>query len=91
MTAVELSSVRKVYGEDTVALEEVSLSIEEGEFVVLLGPSGAGKSTLLRILNGLTPPTEGTVEIMGTLPIVSPDRAVGSARRSGWCSRCTTS
>ena len=78
MTAVELSSVRKVYGEDTVALEEVSLSIEEGEFVVLLGPSGAGKSTLLRILNGLTPPTEGTVEIMGTDPTARSGETIGT-------------
>ncbi|WP_254839974.1 phosphonate ABC transporter ATP-binding protein [Natronomonas marina] len=75
--AVELSSVRKVYGEDTVALEEISLSIEEGEFVVLLGPSGAGKSTLLRILNGLTPPTEGSVEIMGTDPLDRSGETVG--------------
>jgi len=65
MPSVSLQNVTKVYGEDTVALDDVSFEIDAGEFVVVLGPSGAGKSTLLRILNGLTPPTDGTVEIGG--------------------------
>ncbi len=63
MPAVSLQNVTKVYGEDTVALDDVSFDVESGEFVVVLGPSGAGKSTLLRILNGLTPPTSGTVRV----------------------------
>ena len=65
MPHVSLQNVTKVYGEDTVALDSVSVEIDAGEFVVVLGPSGAGKSTLLRILNGLTTPTTGTVEIGG--------------------------
>ncbi len=65
MPAVAFDDVRKVYGENTVALDGVSVEISGGDFVVLLGPSGAGKSTLLRVLNGLTPPTEGRVEIHG--------------------------
>jgi phosphonate transport system ATP-binding protein len=65
MPSVSLQNVTKIYGEDTVALDDVSFEIDAGEFVVVLGPSGAGKSTLLRILNGLTPPTAGTVEIDG--------------------------
>jgi len=60
MPAITVENLTKRYG-DTVALEDASFSIPEGEFVVLLGPSGAGKSTLLRILNGLTEPTEGGV------------------------------
>ncbi|WP_135853509.1 phosphonate ABC transporter ATP-binding protein [Halorussus salinus] len=63
MPAVSLENVTKIYGGDTVALDDVSFEIPEGEFVVLLGPSGAGKSTMLRVLNGLTQPTEGEVII----------------------------
>src|SRR6056297_367851 len=63
MPAISLDSVTKEYGEDTVALDDVTVDVEAGEFVVLLGPSGAGKSTMLRVLNGLTQPTEGEVII----------------------------
>lgn len=76
MPSVSLRNVTKVYGEDTVALDDVSFEIDAGEFVVVLGPSGAGKSTLLRILNGLTPPTDGTVEIGGE-PVGSAGSEVG--------------
>jgi phosphonate transport system ATP-binding protein len=68
MPAVELQNVTKVYGDDTVALDDVTLAVDPGEFVVLLGPSGAGKSTLLRVLNGLTTPSEGTVRVNGRAP-----------------------
>ncbi|MFW6317099.1 MAG: phosphonate ABC transporter ATP-binding protein [Halorubrum sp.] len=65
MPTIEFEDVTKVYGEDTVALDDVSITISSGEFVILLGPSGAGKSTMLRVLNGLTQPTEGSVRIGG--------------------------
>ncbi|MDY6764962.1 MAG: phosphonate ABC transporter ATP-binding protein [Halobacteria archaeon] len=65
MPAVSVKNVTKVYGEDTVALDNVSFEVEDGEFVIILGPSGAGKSTLLRILNGLTQPTSGEVIVGG--------------------------
>jgi phosphonate transport system ATP-binding protein len=68
MPVVSLSNVRKTYGEDTVALNDVSFDVEQGEFVVVLGPSGAGKSTLLRVLNGLTAPTEGEALVSGHPP-----------------------
>jgi NitT/TauT family transport system ATP-binding protein len=69
MARLELQSISKVYGtgEDAVtALEDVSLSVGDSEFVSILGPSGCGKSTLLRIVDGLLKPTTGTVSIDGT-------------------------
>ncbi len=63
MPTIEFENVSKIYDETTVALDDVSFTISEGEFVILLGPSGAGKSTMLRVLNGLTTPTDGTVRM----------------------------
>ncbi|MCU0521694.1 MAG: ABC transporter ATP-binding protein [Anaerolineae bacterium] len=48
------------------ALDNVSLSVQQGEFICLVGPSGCGKSTLLRIVAGLIPPTVGTVALRGS-------------------------
>jgi len=59
---IEFQNVSKIYGRDTVALKNISLSIPTGELVFLAGPSGAGKSTLLKLIAGLERPTEGTVK-----------------------------
>lgn len=53
MPAITLSNVSKVYANGTVALQDLNLTIEEGQFVSLLGPSGCGKSTVLRLIAGL--------------------------------------
>ena len=62
MANVEIDKVKKCFGEIEV-LQEVSLSIKSGEFVVLVGPSGCGKSTLLRMVAGLELPTSGNISI----------------------------
>jgi len=59
---IEVSNLSKSYG-DIQAVDDVSFTIPDGEFVVVLGESGAGKSTLLRCLNGLTEPTSGSISI----------------------------
>jgi multiple sugar transport system ATP-binding protein len=61
---VSLEHVTKRFG-SVVAVDDLSLEVEPGEFLVLLGPSGCGKSTVLRLVAGLEEPTEGTVRIGG--------------------------
>ncbi len=63
MPLIELEGVYKVYPGGRVALRDVSLSVEEGEFLFLVGPTGAGKSTLLRLLYRDELPTRGRVRV----------------------------
>lgn len=58
-----LSNATKVYGDDVLAVQEVDLHVEDGEFLVMVGPSGCGKSTTLRMIAGLETVTAGEVEI----------------------------
>jgi NitT/TauT family transport system ATP-binding protein len=66
---VELSGLTKVFNagksNEVRALDDVSLTVEPGEFVSLIGPSGCGKSTLLRLIGNLTDPTVGTATVGG--------------------------
>src|SRR6187397_1907228 len=66
MARILLDGVTKVFGNDVVAVDDVSLDIGDGEFMVLVGPSGCGKSTILRILAGLEEVTAGEVFIGDT-------------------------
>ncbi len=61
---IETAGVRKAYG-DFVALDDVTLSIHEGELVSIVGPNGAGKTTLVNLLTGLLKPTAGVVRFKG--------------------------
>jgi NitT/TauT family transport system ATP-binding protein len=61
--AMRIANLHKVFDNSVVAVENLSLQIEPGEFVAILGPSGCGKSTLLRIIAGLEKPSAGTVEV----------------------------
>jgi spermidine/putrescine transport system ATP-binding protein len=63
--AVELTGVTKRFGEDVIAVDDVTLEIGDGEFFSLLGPSGCGKTTTLRMIAGLEFPTEGSIRIFG--------------------------
>src|SRR5438093_4192630 len=68
MPLVELRNVSKIYrlGEEEIrALDDVSLDIEEGEFISIIGPSGSGKSTLMHILGCLDSPTSGSYWLDG--------------------------
>lgn len=60
-----LSKSYKVGDEEFKALDNIDLSINEGEFIVVLGPSGAGKSTLLNLIGGMDTPTKGSIKIEG--------------------------
>ena len=61
---VRLEGLRKTYG-DTVAVRDVTLSVNSGEFITLLGPSGSGKSTTLMMIAGFVPPSDGEIYIDG--------------------------
>ncbi|WP_136689184.1 ABC transporter ATP-binding protein [Halorhabdus amylolytica] len=64
MSTIDLENVTKRFG-DVTAVENVDLTIEDGELLVLVGPSGCGKTTLLRTITGLELPTEGTISVDG--------------------------
>ena len=64
MTAIKISHLRKEY-KDVVAVDDLSLNIEEGELFALLGVNGAGKTTTVKMLSTLTRPTSGDAELLG--------------------------
>lgn len=63
MSEVQLSNVTKVYDDKILAVEEIDLAIQDGEFLVMVGPSGCGKSTTLRMIGGLETVTAGEIMI----------------------------
>ena len=67
MASVKLTNVKKIYGKNTVAVQDFNLDIADKEFIVFVGPSGCGKSTTLRMIAGLEEISEGTVEIDGVV------------------------
>src|SRR6476660_2965651 len=65
MTTIEMKNIVKQYGDGFPAVNNVTLDVADGEFVILVGPSGCGKSTLLRMIVGLEDITSGDVIIGG--------------------------
>jgi multiple sugar transport system ATP-binding protein len=74
VTTVALKDVTKVFPDGTVAVDNVSLDVNDGEFMVLLGPSGCGKSTVLRMVAGLEDPSTGAILLDGELANDLPPR-----------------
>lgn len=80
---IKFEDVVRVYGTgegQQTAVDHVSFSIEEGEFVVILGQSGAGKSTVLNMLGGMDTPTSGTVTVAGEVVSSMNDRQLSDYR-----------
>ena len=67
MSFLELKNITKIYPNGTKAVDETSLNVEDGEFVVFVGPSGCGKSTLLRMIAGLEDITGGEISLDGVI------------------------
>ena len=77
MAEVGFDGVWKEYDSDSVAVKDLTIHVETGEFVVLVGPSGCGKTTSLRMLAGLEEITEGTKSIGGVVVNNLPPKARG--------------
>ena len=82
-TMIKLTNLEKIYRTneiETVALENVNMEVEKGEFLSVMGPSGCGKSTLLNIMGLLDLPTSGRVEIAGTDTAGMDDKTLAAFR-----------
>ncbi len=82
---VRTESLTKIYGDNAhpiYALNQVNLTVDEGEFLAIMGPSGSGKSTLLYLLGGLDRPASGSVWLRGTDLNTLDDKALSRLRRT---------
>jgi cell division transport system ATP-binding protein len=82
---IRFSNVSKIFGRDTVALENINLEIEAGEFVFLVGPSGSGKSTMVRLILKEMEPTAGAIYVRGVRLSSIPRRRIPRHRRNIGC------
>ena len=80
---IKLTGINKIYRTneiETIALENVNLEVNKGDFLSIMGPSGCGKSTLLNIMGLLDAPTTGSIEISGTKIGSMSDKALAAFR-----------
>lgn len=80
---VRLTQVRKHYGAGASvirAVDDVSLEVSDGEFIVITGPSGSGKTTLLNLVGGMTRPDSGSIEVKGADMLAMPDAELSRFR-----------
>ncbi|WP_008317839.1 ABC transporter ATP-binding protein [Leptolyngbya sp. PCC 6406] len=84
MAKLELQNLTKAYSRQIVPVKDLSLSVEDNEFLTLVGPSGCGKSTLLRLIAGLEQPTQGQVQIgdQDVTPLPPGDRNIAMVFQS---------
>ncbi|MEI6299637.1 MAG: ABC transporter ATP-binding protein [Actinomycetes bacterium] len=83
MSFVQCSGLKKTYsvgGDEVKALDDVSLNIEQGDFIAICGPSGSGKSTLANVIGGLDQPDEGSVLVDGVDLAQAKDNALSEYR-----------
>lgn len=83
--AVEVENVTFAYDNSPPAVEDVSLRIDQGEFIGLVGPNGSGKTTLLKLILGLHAPDAGRINVFGT-----PVEEFGAGERIGYVSQRST-
>lgn len=83
MAKLELRHLNKTYSPKVIPVKDLSLDVDNDEFVTLLGPSGCGKSTTLRMIAGLEQPTRGDI-VIGDKKLPMQHRAIGISR---WCFR----
>ena len=81
MELMRIEHLTKVYGSGENAVDDVSFSVEKGEFLAIIGPSGSGKSTLLHILGGVDRPTSGKVYVDGQDVYAQDEEALAIFRR----------
>ena len=84
MSYISAENISKIYGENenkVIALNEVNIGIEKGEFAAIVGASGSGKSTLLHIIGGIDVPTQGDITIDGIKTTAMTDKELSLFRR----------
>ncbi|HTY75578.1 MAG TPA: metal ABC transporter ATP-binding protein, partial [Candidatus Nanoarchaeia archaeon] len=79
---VELRDVSVRYANDVLALDRITLDVNEKDLIALMGPNGAGKSTLLKVILGLVKPTSGTVKLFGCSELTKNLKYVGYVPQS---------